>query len=242
MSHSWVYNLIEKLYNDAKRKMFHNTLRYAFAATHDNLNLAFKVYKQRRNSQSTFDSGTTATVYIFKDANIVWPRHPARTPIKNPITATEIMKLELAAVPHLCIQAINRVLKFLTNLPDFDFENYRFNDKVIFVPPPPVFQLPTGKDHAVCQYVMDTVHQESASQEGTRRCLDEWMKQLHLNGPQAHNHPTHNHTLVWIGDQLTTVRIHSVKKNRSENNNFLQCLEQFVEIFGWFLTRRQGST
>ncbi|KAI0681658.1 hypothetical protein BC835DRAFT_1425363 [Cytidiella melzeri] len=108
---------------------------------------------------------------------------------------------------------------------------------------PPRQQLPTGKDHAVCQYLLDTVHLESASQEGTRKCMDEWMRQLNVSPLKTlQNHPTFKHLLVWIGDQLTTIRVRSIKKDRSEDDNFLDRFEQFVEIFGWFHTQLAEKT
>ncbi|KAI0693992.1 hypothetical protein BC835DRAFT_1488319, partial [Cytidiella melzeri] len=239
MSHSWVYHLIEKLSENARQWMFTDILRYPFLGTHDNLNLAFKVYEQRTNNQSHFDSGTAATIYILKDPSVVWPqresflqRHQAQS--CTIITPVEILRLELAAAPRLRIRAIYRVLQFLVNAPAFNFDNYEHKNAAIFSPPPPVLQLPTGKQHAVCQYMPDTVHIESASQAGTRQCMDEWLRQLCLDGPNAQDLPTYKYLLVWAGDQLTTVRIRSIKKDRSKDFNFFQRFRKFVEIFGWF--------
>ncbi|KAI0686262.1 hypothetical protein BC835DRAFT_1288480 [Cytidiella melzeri] len=64
--------------------------------------------------------------------------------------------------------------------------------------------------------------------------MDEWLRQLRLDGPDAQNHHAFKHVLVWAGDQLTTVRICSIKKERSEDFNFLQHFDQAVEVFGWF--------
>jgi hypothetical protein len=241
MSHSWVYNLIDKISDDARKRLLNDVRSYPFYASQDNLNLAFKVYEQRTNNQSRFDSGTAATVYVIKDPTVVWPerdayhRHRAENCHKT-LTGPEILKMDAAAAPRLRQQAIYRVIKFLIDTPAFDFANYKFKDDAIFSQPPPINQLPTGREHAVCQYILDTAHIESASQEGTKKCLDEWMKQLKLDGSPSttRDHPTLKNLLVWIGDQLTTIRIRSVKKDRNEDFNFLERFDNIFEIFGWF--------
>ncbi len=241
MSHSWTYRLIEKLSDDAKKQCMMAILRWPFRVSHDNINLGRKVFAQRSNSQNRLDSGTAATVYITMNPNTVWPLREEymlkRTEeSQKPITVSEIFDLEMDATPRLREQAIYRVMKFLADAPAFDFATYEFKESNIFSRPPPRYQLPTGPEHKVHQYMLDTVQIESASQEGTRKCLDEWMRQLGLDRPEAElrDHPTFQHLLVWIGDQLTTVRIRSVKKDRSEDYNFVQRLEQFFEVFGWF--------
>ncbi|KAI0694460.1 hypothetical protein BC835DRAFT_1306326 [Cytidiella melzeri] len=233
MSHSWVYDLVKKLSEDARQALFADISLWAWFASQDNLNLAFQVYKQRRNKQSHFDSGTAGTIFVIKDPAVVWPDRLQ-------------YQAQRAAVanPRLEAQAISRVIQFLINTPSFDFNTYEYKHDPIFSPLPPRQQLPTGKEHAVCQYLLDTVHLESASQEGTRKCMDEWMRQLKFDSPlkTLRNHPTFKHLLVWIGDQLTTVHIRSIKKDRSEDDNFLDRFEQFVKIFGWFHTQLAEET
>ncbi len=241
MSHSWVYRLIDKISDDAKNERQVAIRKYPFRATHDNLNLPSKVFEQRTHRQQSFDSGTAATIFPIKDLDVVWPdrkayQHHRAIMSQKPITGHDILKLDRKAEPLLRERAIHMVLKFLVEAEPFDFDTYEFKDSDVFSPPPPRFQLPIGPEHALCQYMMDTVQIESASQEGTRKCLDEWLRQLGLEGPEAtlKDEPTFRHLLVWIGDQLTTVRIRSVKKDRGEDFNFLQRIEQFFEIFGWF--------
>ncbi|KAI0688538.1 hypothetical protein BC835DRAFT_1442977 [Cytidiella melzeri] len=82
--------------------------------------------------------------------------------------------------------------------------------------------------------MLDTVHMEEASQEGNRQVLEEWLRQLSLSGDKGTQEPALSRLLVWIGDQLTTVRIRSIKKDRTFDMNFVQRFERFFEIFGWF--------
>ncbi|KAI0695834.1 hypothetical protein BC835DRAFT_1345302 [Cytidiella melzeri] len=241
MSHSWVYHLVDKLSDDAKRQQREDVAIYPIFLSQDNLNLGFHVYEQRTTNQHHFESGTAATLFVIPDLNVVWPERKAYQQhrianVDKFITAVGIQKLELAAAPRLRLHAIHHVLKFLTGTVAFDFDSYEHKHSPIFTHPAPTHQLPIGKAHAVHQYVLDTVHIESASQEGTRQCIDEWMKQLKLDGPEEtlRNHPVFQHLLVWIGDQLTTVRVRSIKKDRSEDFNFVQRFDQLVEIFGWF--------
>lgn len=241
MSHSWVYHLINKIAADAKEHLRVDVRTYPFRASHDNLNINHQVYEQRTDNQTRHNSGTAATVYIIKDPNVVWPDHKAyqthRAKVAGKIIdPVLIWKLERDAAPRLRVRAIHQVLKFLTDAAPFDFETYEFRDSDVFSPPPPRDQLPTGPESTVIQYMLDTVAIESASQEGTRKCLDEWMRQLGLDGPEEvmRDDETLKKLLVWIGDQLTTVRIRSVKKDREEDFNPEQRLECFFEVFGWF--------
>ncbi|KAI0088970.1 hypothetical protein BDY19DRAFT_993786 [Irpex rosettiformis] len=244
MSHSWVYHLIDKISEDAKKELMIAIHTYPFRASHDNLNLGFKVFEQRTHKQSRFDSGTAATVYVIKDPAAVWPdreQYQARRVVqsKHPITARTIWNLELAAAPHLHQRAIHQVIKFLIDAAPFDFETYEFKDSDVFAAPSPRDQLPSGPEHIAHQYILDTVQIESASQEGTRKCLDEWMRQLGLDGEEVTQKDMDilKKLLVFIGDQLTTVRIRSIKKDRSEDFNFVQRCEHFVETPGWFHTQ-----
>ncbi|KAI0683598.1 hypothetical protein BC835DRAFT_1470344, partial [Cytidiella melzeri] len=223
--------------------MFTDILRYPCLGTPDNLNLALKVYEQRTNDQSHFDSGndggTATTIYILKDPSVVWPQRESflqqrQAQSRTIIMPVKILQLELAAAPRLLHLCNLQGPSISCQRSRIDFNNYKHKNAVIFSPPPPVLQLPTGKQHAVCQYMLDTVHIKSASQEGTRQCMDKWLRQLRLDGPNAQDLPMYKYLLVWAGDQLTTVCIRSIKKDRSKDFNFLQCFRQFVKIFGWF--------
>ncbi|KAI0687714.1 hypothetical protein BC835DRAFT_1419737 [Cytidiella melzeri] len=219
MSQKWVYIDI---------------VRYIIFGGHDNLNLAFKVYEMRANHKSHFDSGTAATIYIIRDPNATPPdrltyMQKRAIGCRNPITALDIFKHEAAAASRLCENAVFFIKRVLLMHPSFATWEYR--DHPLFLRPPSVQQLPTGREHATVQFMLDTVHMEEASQDGNRKVLQEWLHQLQLDGEAARQS---KRLLVWIGDQLTVIRIRCLKKDRSFDMNFVQRFEQIFEIFGWF--------
>ncbi|KAI0339474.1 hypothetical protein BDW22DRAFT_1456337 [Trametopsis cervina] len=239
MSQRWIYNLVESL-SDASHKARNTDIqKYPTAAGCDNINLGFKVFEQRGSHQSHFDSGTAGTIYVFKAPGIVAPdrlAYEAHRALHGQtlLTTREILVLDYQAGPRIRAQAVYRVLKFLFQAPAFDIDSYEQKNHASLRRPPPVQQLPTGKAHALCQYMLDTIHVESASQEGTRKCLDNFLAQCNLSGPQIKEEPAQRRLLVWMGDQLTVVRIRSIKKDRSEDFNFVQRFDRILEVFGWF--------
>ncbi|KAI0685640.1 hypothetical protein BC835DRAFT_1455515 [Cytidiella melzeri] len=164
---------MEKLSEDAQKALSTDISLWALFTSQDHLNLAFQVYKRCRNKRSHFNSSTAGTM----------SQHAAVAKSHNLIIAMDVPKLEHAASPCLKAQSISRVIQFLINTPLVDFDTYEYKHNPIFSPLPPRQQLPTGKDHAICQYLLDNVHLESASQEGIRMCMDEWMRQLKFDSP-----------------------------------------------------------
>lgn len=57
--------------------------------------------------------------------------------------------------------------------------------------------------------MLDTIHVESASQEGMRKCMDEFLRQLELDRTRVRQEPAPQHLIVWVGDQLTVTRFDS---------------------------------
>lgn len=239
MSSSWINKGIVYLSKDNRRRLHEDMKIYYIFGGHDNLNIGFRVYEMRMDRSSHFDSGTTATVYIIKDLNFVRPcrtKYLAQRAIgcRNPIRARDVFKAEVAATPRLLEQNVYIIKTFLTMHPSFCAFNAQNIDNPLFQRPPQVMQLPTGPEHATCQYMLDTVHMEEASQEGNRQVLEEWLRQLELDGERGRKDRDSDRLLIWLGDQLTTIRIRFVKRDRSQDMNFMQRFEQFVEHFGWF--------
>jgi len=90
-----------------------------FVITHDNVNIPFRVFTQRIDNQSHFDSGTAATVFFQ-------PYAPPETPLCNrtlqeyrrngrnvPLTIGKIYDLADAATPGQHAHDVYRVLKYL---------------------------------------------------------------------------------------------------------------------------------
>ena len=103
----------------------------------------FRVFAQRIDNQSHFDSGTASTVFFQPDA-------PPEPPLSNqtlqefqfqgwkmPLTALRIYELDSAAVPawHDC--DVFLILCYLIDSTEFDFATYTSQDHPIFSDPKP---------------------------------------------------------------------------------------------------------
>ncbi|KAH9953951.1 hypothetical protein BC827DRAFT_1158994 [Russula dissimulans] len=62
MSQKWPYDGIEALSKRAHLDMVQDIARYPWFGIHDNVNIPFRVYQQRLDNQSHFDSGTAGTI------------------------------------------------------------------------------------------------------------------------------------------------------------------------------------
>ncbi|KAI0085660.1 hypothetical protein BDY19DRAFT_996563 [Irpex rosettiformis] len=239
MSQSWVHKGIAALSESNRQRMLKDIAEHTIYSGHDNLNLSFKVFESRKLKQTRFDSGTAGTVYIVKNTTIP---SPSRLAYQNqraigslsPITVRDVYLHEIAAAPRLRPFHIHLIKRFLLDVPHFVVFEAQHPDDSIFCPPPPIEGLPTGPENATCQYMLDTVPMEEASQDGNRQVLEEWLRQLKLDGDRARSERNEDRLLIWIGDQLTTIRIRFLKRDRSFDMNFLQRFEQILEIFGWF--------
>lgn len=237
MSQSWVYVGIEQLAESNRRQMMDDIAKYIFYGGHDNLNLSFRVYEMRMSKQTHFDCGTAGTIYVVKDAAAIPPDRVAYTEQRaagclKPVTALDVFKHEIAAAPRLREDAIFLIKKFLLIHPAF--ENWQHRTHPLFARPAPVNQLPIGDLFKTIQYMLDTVHMEEASQDGNRKVLEEFLRQLGIVGDRALQEPFLKRLIIWIGDQLTVSRMRSLKRDRAFDMNFVQRFEQFLEIFGWF--------
>jgi hypothetical protein len=237
LSQRWALNGIEALSEAAHENMAVDMKNYPWFGVHDNLNLAFRVYEQRLSNQNHFDSGTAGTIIVIKDPNCTPPdffsaQEKLVKGIKHPISFSDILNLERGASPRLKAQNIHRVLKFLIDAPQFDFDTYEHNDSNIFDRPVSLRRLPT--EHATSQYMLNTVHIEEASYEGNARILQEWFRQLNLENLSEKMQEGFRPLIVWIGDQLTVSRLRGLKKFRYADLNPQQRLDFLKTTFGWF--------
>jgi hypothetical protein len=67
MSQKWAFNGIDTLAKRVKMELRHQIydLRLQFYFSQDNINIQFRVYEQRFDRQSHFDSGTASTIYLI---------------------------------------------------------------------------------------------------------------------------------------------------------------------------------
>lgn len=239
MSQSYVHKGISQLADSNRKRRQADMAENIVVGGHDNLNVPYKVFEMRLSNESHFDNGTTGTVYIVKDKSIVRPSRvkyleQRAKGCRNPLQARHIFKKEVEATPRLTEQHVWLIKKMILIHPHFCVMKARYPDHPLLQRPPPVMQLPSGPEHATCQYMLDTVHMEEGSQDGNRQVLEEWLRQMQIDGERGRKDKDQDRLLVWMGDQLTTIRIRFLKRDRSQDMNFMQRFEQFLEVFGWF--------
>lgn len=232
MSQKWSYNGIQALSERAHEAMAEDIAKHPWFGMHDNVNIAFKVYEQRLKSQSHFDSGTAGTIIIITDPACTAPSFAASRNkfidgVNNPISFKDIIQLEAQSSGRLKAFTVHLILKFLIDAPDFDFENYKYSDSTVFSRPESSCQLPTGHTFATRQYMLDLLHIDEVSYDGNDRVLEEWFRQLRLDGKG-------DQLVIWAGDQLTVSRIRGLKRFRCMDLNAHDRLEFLKPIFGWF--------
>ncbi|KAI0073320.1 hypothetical protein K474DRAFT_1677972 [Panus rudis PR-1116 ss-1] len=223
MSQKWAYNGIEQLSAAARMEMLKLIELYPWYLAYDNLNIAYKTYEQRLDNQSRFESGTAGTVLIIKN-----PAAPARSILSNPRISTCLKS------PFIRQRAVHRILRFLTETPAFNFQTYLHKDSVIFHRPPPIDPLPTGPEHAMLQFMLDTLDIEEASYEGNSRVLEAFFKQLRQNTTlEKQKRLARGDVVVVTGDQMTASRVRGLQVARSEDYNSYDRLAFIKPQFGW---------
>lgn len=239
MSHSWLFNGVEKIAERSIASLRNNIKKFKFRGTYDNINMRFVSYEQHLDNKTHFDSGAAATIYMIKDPSAVPPdtevyRQQLQTGSKTPIRDIDIYKLEKEAAPCLRQCAIYDILRILIESHPFQFNTYEHRESGVFKPPLPVMQLSTGPEHATCQYMLGTEHREKASYNRDEDCMRLWMQQLGLDLSEEQRRVGEHETTVWIGDQLTVSRLRGIKRFHSQDLNSAERLEYLVPSFGWF--------
>jgi len=100
------YDVIDTLCDNTQKQLRNDIEKFPWFGTHDNINLPFRVYKQRLHNQSHFDSGTAAMIIIIKNPSTITPQLQAyqrqwALEAKSPITYKDILKLKRDAAPWL---------------------------------------------------------------------------------------------------------------------------------------------
>lgn len=96
MSQKWSHNGIQALFERAYKAMAEDIVKHPWYGMHDNINIVFKVYEQRLESQSHFDSGTAGTIIIITDSACTAPSFAASRDkfidgVNNPISFKDII-------------------------------------------------------------------------------------------------------------------------------------------------------
>ncbi|KAJ8481719.1 hypothetical protein ONZ51_g5810 [Trametes cubensis] len=240
MSHSWSVRAFAGISAHAMEDL-EKVIRFlAWWLTYDNVNFAFRVFEQRLQNQSHFDSGTSGSVFVKPNAPQPPPISSAalqeqrRMGRINPITLADIVELDAAAAPRIHRRIIHIVLQSLLDAPEFDLSTYAHRSHPALTPPAPVKPLPHGPEHVTKQYVLGTVHVDESSYDGTDDLITEWLRQLHYDSPEEHQRTGLERVFFWIGDQLTVDRLRGLANYRCEDLNGFDRLDWLVMVFGWF--------
>jgi len=232
MSQKWLYDGIEALLTCAREDMAHDVKTYPWFGSHDNVNIPFRVYQQRLDNQSHFDSGTAGTIVVITDPACTPPRFTDLKPSlvkggKNLITFQDILDIDQASCQCLDVLATHIILGFLLDTPEFQFDKYKHKASPVFTHPSPTLQLHAFQEMATRQYMLDLLHIKEASYEGNDKVLSKWFRIAHVD-------PTGQQLLIWVRDQLTVGHIQGLKKFCSMDLNSFNCLKFIVPVFGWF--------
>jgi hypothetical protein len=212
---------------------------FPWILSYDNVQIPFRVFSQRLDNQGEFGNGTAATVYINRKATPLPAtanrnlQEKRREGLKNPLNMLDIMDLAAESYPRLQRHIVYQVLRFLLEAPEFNLATYRNKDSAVFEPPPPVNQLPTGRDSITLQYLLGTVDIPEASYEDHSRLIKEWFRQLDMDGLKTQEKIGLKKVIAWVGDQLTVDRLRNLFKFRAEDLNSFDRLDWMLLPFGW---------
>ncbi|KAF9236815.1 hypothetical protein BU15DRAFT_88956 [Melanogaster broomeanus] len=240
MSHQWSVRALRTISENEMQTVREMVHRLPFVITHDNINIPFRVFSQRIDNQSHFDSGTASTIFFQ-------PNAPPEPPLcnrtlqeyraqgrKTPLTVLEIYELAQVAAPGQYERDIFQVLRYLIDSPEFDFATYTNKDHEIFTPPTPLNQLPTGERYVTRQFMLGTEHLEEASYDGNINVIMAIFHQLLLDSEEQLKQTGLYRVFVWIGDQLTSARLRGLFNFRAQDRNAFDRLDWLVPMFGWF--------
>ncbi|KAL1939184.1 hypothetical protein VTO73DRAFT_10225 [Trametes versicolor] len=246
MSQAWTYRALEQLSTSEHECLWKDLEVFPWFASHDNVNFKFRVFEQRSDHHSHFDSGTAGTIFVVKDPAAVAPNaetlrvHRETLAQSDPpkvIGPAEILALEADAAPRLATRAADKILQVLLGTPDFDLGSYAHREDSLLRPAPRPGQLHVGPDSESCavrQYILDTVHMEEASYDGNDRVLHEWLRQLKMNSILEQKRTGTERVIPWVGDQLTASRLRGLLRFHQDDYNAFERLDWLVPTFGWF--------
>jgi hypothetical protein len=239
LSQKWAYSAVKTLAVQATKAMKQDLKKHVWFVGHDNVNIPFKVQEQRLHNQSHFDSGTASTIYVIRDPTVVQPNNRALhqrrlAGVVQPITFSDIVKLECNARARLKSLFVWRILSILLESPEFDRKKYVHQGHPSLQRPKPWRQLSTVKSEGLVQYMLPTVHQEEASYEGNDRVLEHHQRATGIDTISEQRRTGLNRVILLVGDQLTSSRVRGVKQLRRHESNSYERLEWLIPTFGFF--------
>ncbi|KAI0640946.1 hypothetical protein C8Q79DRAFT_1099102, partial [Trametes meyenii] len=241
MSQAWTYRAIEQISEGEHKSLEQDLKIFPWFGSHDNVNFRFRVFEQRSDHHSHFDSGTACTIFIVKDPLAIRPSttalrdHRAKIGNRHPlITAADVFRLDSQAAPRLAARAHDTILRILLEAPAFGFESYTYKEDHSLRPASRPGQLLVNEVSHVRQYLLDTVHMEEASYDGNERVMHEWLRQLKLDSLEEQKRTANERVLPWVGDQLTVSRLRGLLQFHRDDYNSFERLDWLIPNFGWF--------
>ncbi|KAJ7785521.1 hypothetical protein B0H14DRAFT_3584045 [Mycena olivaceomarginata] len=238
MSHKWTSNAVGTLSTRAMTTVQKRIHKSPWNVSHDNVNVALRVFSQRLNNQSHFISGCAYTIWILPDRAALPTGMNRLLQTYRAENCLVVFEYDLVLYGNEAaddrMQAFDEayVLRLLLDSPAF--ADYPHLNDHLFDPPPPVWQLQGGPENATEQFILETSMKEEASYEGTLSCMADVFKQLLLNAVDEQMCTAIQRVIAWIGDQLTIERLRGLWKYRHEDHNSFDRLDYMIPIFGWF--------
>jgi hypothetical protein len=209
---------------------------------YDNVRITFRKETQRVNNQTHGDNGTSATLiklpeiaaeslrnyqeqFIAKQAALrALPKHPQ-------VTSADLVDLKAAS--YIQEHTIYQVIELLLATPAFS--DYKHKDHPSLARPPPIHQLPTGREARTRYAMLGTWPIEESSHDGNLLVLKEILKTMN-GGPldDIAEKKTAEGGIPFVGDQLTYKCLQFLQNLRSLDGNTYDRLNWVIPSFGWF--------
>ncbi|KAF7318671.1 hypothetical protein HMN09_00378800 [Mycena chlorophos] len=238
MSHKWTVEALKKLSDTAMELIRQFIHLYPWLITHDNINIAMRIFSQRLDNKGKFISGCAFTIYLLPSRAMLSEMLNREVQAFRAERATEVFDLEDvfygASDADLRLQHLDKhhVLRILLDCPAF--ADYSDPHHSTFDRPQPTYALKTGPENAVKMFLLCTNEIDESSYDGTLKVIDDVFRQLGINSMEEQCKTATKRFIAWIGDQLTVERLRGLWKFRHEDHNSFNRPDFMVPIFGWF--------
>ncbi|KAJ7863951.1 hypothetical protein B0H14DRAFT_2574605 [Mycena olivaceomarginata] len=216
MSHKWTANAYGTLSDCAIAEVRALIHLLPWIISHDNLNVALRVFSQRLNNQSHF-------ITLPPDMNRAFQLFRAQN-CGTVFGYASVLYGNEEADNWLEAFDQNHVLQLLLNSPDFS--DYPHCSDPLLLPPPPVHQLQGGLKNRIKMFILKTSTFEESSYEGTLNVMDDAFQQLNLNSADEQTRTSL--------ERLTIERLCGLWKYRHEDHNSFDRMDYMIPVFGWF--------
>ncbi|KAJ7930381.1 hypothetical protein B0H13DRAFT_2228277 [Mycena leptocephala] len=235
MSHKWTANAYGTLSDRAMEAVRAAIRLFPWLISHDNINVALRVFSQRLNNQSHLVSGCAYTIWVLP-LRAALPLDMNRTlQIHRSQNCGEVFDFSAVlygnddADDRIEAFNVHHVLQLLLNSPDFI--DYIHRKDPLFASPDAVHRLLGGLENAIKMFILRTSTYEEASYERTLNVMADSFKQLLLDTKDEQERPALHRVIAWIRDQLTIERLRGLWKYRHEDHNSFDRLD-YMQYLG----------